>query len=152
LSNLTWSLPNSNLYIFKIIPPASGVLPSSAIISGGSANIFFQNGLGVNLSSLLTTTPNPSLWQVTLTSTSLTVVYPTSFTGMFTNFRRLTGQAGGIAYLTAAISVGSTTGNYCSITPSTYTFLIANVNNTNSGLTTFPIYFSFEYSSFNIIF
>lgn len=146
--NTQWATPSGggggssgpSVYVIKIIP-VSGALPTSAVTSGVTQNVFGRDPSG----SALTLGSGATSWNISFTGASCNITYPTSLTGTFTNFRRYVGQGSG-AYLLAAISVNSTSGNTVTYTPSSSTLSIANISGTFTGLSASnPIYFVFDY-------
>ena len=145
-----WSAPSGSAtsYIFKLVPTA-GVI-QAPVISGGGQNTFAKDSSLTNLT--LTTTVNTSQWEVSVSGNTFTIVYPTTFTGSFINFRRYV-FTGSVTYYVSALAVNSTTGNYISYGPSAYTININNITNLYTGINDAnPIYFIFDYVPYNFLF
>jgi hypothetical protein len=140
------------VYVIRVQLSATGQIVSATL----AANIAGQDPNGNSL-NITTTGPNTSAWVASAPSTSsLQLVYPTSFTGTFTNFRRFVDNAGGgTTYLASAIAVASTTGQTLKYTPGSYTLLFEGFTSALAGINTgsaTKLYLAFEYASPTLFF
>jgi hypothetical protein len=91
-----------------------------------------------------------------LSTTSFSAVYPSSFTGTFTNFRRFVATTSGATiYYANNIAVASGSGQTCTFEPSSRTLTFAGFTSTFAGIVTTAstnLYVVFEYVPQTIIF
>jgi hypothetical protein len=91
-----------------------------------------------------------------LSTTSFSAVYPSSFTGTFTNFRRFVATtAAGTIYYANNMAVAAASGQYCTFEPSSRTLSFFGFTNAFAGIVTTAstnLYVVFEYVPQTIVF
>ena len=108
------------------------------------------SGVGPTGAALVTTAlADSTKWQVTFPSTtSMTIVHPSSITGIFTNFRRMTATNATqpYTYYTGGFAAGSTTAAFCQYTPNTFSITLGTITPTQYGysVASTPIYIMFD--------
>jgi hypothetical protein len=142
-----WSTPSggggstNSVYIIKITLSATGTITGTPFTSRDpSGNDLVANGWTLNI----------------LSTTSFSAVYPSSFTGTFTNFRRFVATtSGGTIYYANNMAVASSSGQYCTFEPSSRTLSFIGFTNPLAGIVTSAstnLYVVFEYVPQTIIF
>ena len=94
-------------------------------------------------------TADSSKWQVTFpTGTSMIIVHPSSISGTFTNFRRMTATNATTpyTYYTGHFAAGATTAAFCQYNPTTFTITLGTISAGQYGYSasSTPIYILFD--------
>jgi hypothetical protein len=131
----------NSVYIIKVALSATGTITGTPFTSRDpSGNDLVANGWTLNI----------------LSTTSFSAVYPSSFTGTFTNFRRFVATtSAGTTYSVSNMSVASSTGQTCRFDPATQTLTFSGFTNAFAGIVTTAstnLYVAFEYIPQTIIF
>jgi hypothetical protein len=131
----------NSVYIIKVTLSATGTIAGTPFTSRDpSGNDLVANGWTLNI----------------LSTTSFSAVYPSSFTGTFTNFRRFVATtSAGTTYSVSNMSVASNTGQTCRFDPATQTLTFSGFTNAFAGIITTAstnLYVAFEYIPQSIIF
>jgi hypothetical protein len=142
----------TGLYIIKLILGATSTALTTGMTVAAtrdpSGNSLTSNGWTITAPA--TAAPLGSA----ATGTYFQIVYPSSLTGSFTNFRRYVYYAGvGTPYYAVNnVAIASTAGQYVFMAPSTQTIVVAGMTGSFTGASiSTPFYFIFEYSTSNII-
>jgi len=141
------------------ITPSNGLGAVTINASGGGGT--YQGPYIIKISTLTSTSIGTLVsatyngtpltgWTITFPSvTSMQVVYPSSLTGTFINFRRMTAidDTTPYNYYSGAIASGSTTGAYCQYKPGEKKIIFGAITSTQYGysVANTPIYILFDY-------
>ena len=93
-------------------------------------------------------------WTIIPNASSITVTYPATFTGVFTNFKRYD-QNVGTNYTVSHISSAGARGQYCVYNPMNRSITFYNLTSSNTGIraanSSSKMYITFEYVPNNIL-
>jgi hypothetical protein len=145
------------------ISPSNGLGAVTINASGGGGAGVYEGPYIIKITTLTSTSIGTLVsatyngtpltgWTITFPSvTSMQVVYPSSLTGIFTNFRRMTAinDTTPLNYYSGAIASGSTTGAYCQYNPGEKKIIFGAITSTQYGysVANTPIYILFDYMS-----